>query len=248
MAVTLYSLAFWTGMALVCVVMFPGAVVVFLLTYPFDPRRKLLHLYSSFWAQLFFYLQPLWRLRMEGREHLPWEGPAVLVSNHQSLGDIVVLYGLYRPFKWVSKASVFKVPVLGWNMVLNGYVALERGRGESVRKMMTASRDWLDRGFPVFFFPEGTRSRDGQVQDFKDGAFALSVETGYPLIPIAVAGTADILPKHGYRLSPRADCRVRVLPPLSPADHGEDLEQLKGAAREAIIAAKEELDARIEAA
>ncbi|MDF1565118.1 MAG: lysophospholipid acyltransferase family protein [Deltaproteobacteria bacterium] len=224
--------------------MFPGAVIVFLLTYPFDRRRKLLHLYSSFWAQLFFYLQPLWRLRIAGREHLPWEGPAVLVANHQSLGDIVVLFGLYRPFKWVSKASVFKVPLIGWNMVLNGYVPLERGRGESVRKMMDACRAWLARGFPVFFFPEGTRSRDGQVQEFKDGAFALAVETGCPVIPIAVSGTADILPKHGFKLQMRADCRVRVLPPLSPADHGGDLEALKAAAREAIVAAKAELDRR----
>lgn len=240
---TLYSIVFWTGLGLICALMFPGAIVVWALTTPFDPRGVVLHLYSCFWAQLFFYLNPLWSLRVEGREHLPWRGAAVLVANHQSLGDILALYGLYRPFKWVSKASVFKVPFIGWNMVLNRYVALERGKKESIARMMAACRRWLDRGVPVFFFPEGTRSRDGELLPFKPGAFELAMEAGVPIVPIAVSGTADTLPKHGFRLTFRARCRVRALSPILPDTFGDDVQALAERTRALIAEAKRALDA-----
>ena len=82
---------------------------------------------------------------MDGRAHLPWRGGAVLVSNHASLGDILVLFGLYRPFKWVSKASNFRLPFIGWNMRLNRYVGVVRGQRESVVKMLADCEAWLDR-------------------------------------------------------------------------------------------------------
>src|SRR5687767_500220 len=110
----LFSILFWTFLASGCVVLWFGALLVFLFTFPFGRNGKVLHLYSCFWAQVYFYVNPFWRTRVEGREKLLWKGPAVYVANHQSLGDILVLFGLYRPYKWVSKAGVFKVPFLGW--------------------------------------------------------------------------------------------------------------------------------------
>ena len=190
----IFSTAFWTFLVLSCIPAFLVALLIFLVTYPFDPNRRLLHLYSCAWAQLYFWVNPLWRLRIEGRELLPWRGPAVIVANHQSLGDILVLFGLFRPFKWVSKKSVFKVPLIGWNMRLNGYVGLVRGSRESVVKMLSDCEAWLDRGVPVLLFPEGTRSPDGNVQAFKDGAFHLAVKKGVPVIPVALTGTARTLP------------------------------------------------------
>src|SRR5947209_4636659 len=132
------SAIFWTFFVVSCAPLFCGALVVWLVTYPFDRDGRVLHLYSCAWAQLYFWINPAWRLRIEGREKLPWHGPAVLVSNHASLGDILVLFGLFRPFKWVSKASVFHAPFIGWNMRLNRYVALVRGNPESIGRMMTA--------------------------------------------------------------------------------------------------------------
>ena len=152
----------------------------------------------------------------------------MLVSNHQSLGDILVLFGLWRPFKWVSKASNFNIPFIGWNMRLNRYVQLVRGDKESIATMMRTCEEWLRRGVPLLLFPEGTRSPDGQVKAFKDGAFRLSIAERVPLIPIALAGTADILPKHGWVLRGMAHCRVRVLPPVDPAPFGEDVGRASG--------------------
>ena len=123
----LHSVLFWSFFAASSAVLFCVALVLFLVTWPFDRDGRVLHLFSCAWAQLYFWVNPGWSLRIEGRERLPWHGPAVLVSNHQSLGDILVLFGLYRPFKWVSKASNFKLPFLGWNMYLNRYVGLVRG-------------------------------------------------------------------------------------------------------------------------
>src|SRR5579859_3119426 len=148
-----FSIAYWVFICVSCVPFFALAAVIWLVTLPFDRRRVVLHLYSCFWAAFYIYCNPLWRLRVVGREKLPWRGPAVLVANHESLGDILVLFGLYRPFKWVSKKSVFRVPFIGWNMALNRYVGLVRGDKASVLAMMRQCETWIDRGVPILMFP-----------------------------------------------------------------------------------------------
>jgi 1-acyl-sn-glycerol-3-phosphate acyltransferase len=222
-------------------VLFLGAVLLWAVTLPFDRNGRVLHLYSCFWGQLYFYVNPLWRLTVEGREHLPWHGPAVLVANHESLGDILVLFGLYRPFKWVSKAENFKLPLIGWNMRLNRYVPLVRGDKESIIRMMAGSERWLARGVPILMFPEGTRSFDGQVKPFKDGAFVLSLKTGVPIIPVVLTGTARTLPKHGLVMQTKAHCRVRVLPPIDPKGFA-DVHALRDHVRDLIIAEKARME------
>lgn len=238
-----FSALFWAYLALACVPLFLGAVVVWLVTLLVDRNGRLLHLYSCFWAQLFFRSNPFWRLRVEGREHLPWRGAAVLVSNHASLADILVLFGLWRPFKWVSKASNFRIPFIGWNMRLNRYVPLVRGDRDSIATMVRACEAWLARGVPVLLFPEGTRSPDGEVKAFKDGAFRMAIERQVPLIPIALSGTGDLLPKHGWVIRGTARCRVRVLPPVDPAPFGGDVAAFREHVRGLIIAEKARLDA-----
>jgi 1-acyl-sn-glycerol-3-phosphate acyltransferase len=216
----------------------PGVVAVLVLvaTAPFDRRRVVLHLYSCAWASFYVVANPIWREHIVGREKLPWKGGAVLVANHLSILDILVLYGLFRPFKWVSKAEMFKVPIVGWNMWLNDYVALRRGERESIRRMMEACRAHLARGTPVLIFPEGTRSRDGRLQPFKDGAFRLALEAGCPVIPIALSGTAEALPKHGLVIRRPMRAEVRVLDPIRPEDHPTS-DALRQATRAAIAAA-----------
>ncbi|GEJ59545.1 lysophospholipid acyltransferase family protein [Anaeromyxobacter diazotrophicus] len=228
-----FSLVYWVFVVATMPVFFAGALLVFLATVAFDRRRVALHLYSCFWASFYIYANPLWRVRFEGRERLPWHGPAVIVANHLSLVDILVLYGLYRPFKWVSKAELFRVPVVGWNMVINDYVRLTRGDRESIRAMMEHCRAHLARGAPVLIFPEGTRSQDGRLQAFKDGAFRLAHEAKVPLIPVVIQGTHETVPKHGLVLRQRMRGRVKVLAPLDPAAF-PDVLSLKQAAREAI--------------
>ena len=212
------SILFWTWFALASVVLFMGALALWLVTLPFDRNLRLLHLYSCFWAASFMYVNPLWRLDIKGTR-IDRARPFVIVSNHQSLGDVLVLFSTYLPFKWVSKTSVFKVPLLGWNMRLNRYVPVERGDKSSVEKMSAACRAWLGRGVSVLLFPEGTRSKDGLIQPFKVGAFRIARDAGIQVLPVILDGTATALPKHGLLLRGFSCCRVRVLPPIDVGSH-----------------------------
>jgi len=231
-----FSVAYWLFAVAVMPPLMVVAVAVFLATVAFDRRRLAMHLYSCFWGALYVWMNPFWRVSYQGREKIPWRGPAVLVANHLSLLDILVLYGLFRPFKWVAKAELFRVPFVGWNLMLNDYVAIRRGDRDSIRSMMDHCRRHLEAGSPVLIFPEGTRSQDGRLQAFKDGAFRLALAEGVPVIPIAISGTADALPKHGIMLRGRMHARVAVLDPIVPTGKASAAE-LRDAARAAIAAA-----------
>jgi 1-acyl-sn-glycerol-3-phosphate acyltransferase len=232
----LYQVWFWTFFAVSSAFYFVGAALLFLFTLPFDRNGRILHLYSCFWAMTYVYINPGWRFRVEHRDRLPWNGPAVLVSNHQSAGDILVLFGLYRPYKWVSKASMFRAPFLGWNMTMNRYVQLVRGDKESIGQMMAACEAWLDRGVPVLMFPEGTRSEDGEVKAFKDGAFRLAISKGCPVIPIVLEGTGKTLAKNALDVSPWGDLTVRILEPVQPAQFNSDVAAMRDHVRGLIVA------------
>ena len=231
-----FSILFWVFFTTSSMVLFFVGCAVWVVTRPFDPNGRVQHLFSCAWGMLYFYVNPLWQVRVEGREKLPWNGGAVFVANHESLGDILVLFGLYRPFKWVSKASIFNAPFLGWNMRLNRYVPLRRGDKESIAKMMGQCEEWLDRGVPIMMFPEGTRSPDGNLLPFKDGAFRLAINKQVPIYPIILTGTRETLPKHGLVLSESSRCVVRVLDPIDPRPFGTDLVGLREQVRRVMSA------------
>ena len=230
-----FSIAYWVFIILCCIPFFAMALVIFVVTLPFDPRRVVLHLFSCFWGAFYIYANPIWHLRVVGRDKLPWRGPAVLVANHASLIDVLVLFSLYRPFKWVSKAGNFKIPFIGWNMSLNGYVPLERGNQPSTTRAVKECRKLLRRGVPVLIFPEGTRTMTGELQEFKDGAFFLAADAKCPVVPIVVHGTGDVLPKHGSVLRKKMWARVEVLDPIEPGNM--DPVELRNVVRAAIAEA-----------
>lgn len=236
MLLRVWSAVYWASIVVTCPFFFAGAVLIWAVTSPLDRRKVILHQYSCCWAMFFVVVNPLWRLDVTGRERLPWRGGAVLVANHASLIDIIVLFGLMRPFKWVSKAENFKLPFIGWNMTLNGYVPLVRGDRESVVAMLARCAQLLRAGSPIMMFPEGTRSKDGQLKPFKDGAFELSVAHGVPLIPIAVHGTGRALAKGTFVLREHVRAKVEILDPLDPADFAS-VAELRDEARARIAAA-----------
>jgi 1-acyl-sn-glycerol-3-phosphate acyltransferase len=207
----LLSLGFWLFLAASSIVLFPVALVLWALTAPFDRRRVWLHRFTCFWASLYTWLNPAWPLRLEGRERIRPDETYVMVANHLSLLDILVLFRLFTHYKWVSKIENFRVPFIGWNMSLNGYVKLKRGDKQSIGEMMSTCSRVLDDGSSIMMFPEGTRSPDGRLRAFKHGAFKLAQGSGCPILPILVEGTADALPKRGFVLQGRHAIRIRVL-------------------------------------
>jgi 1-acyl-sn-glycerol-3-phosphate acyltransferase len=220
----LATITFWPYLLVSSIVLFVGALVVFAITAAFDRRRAVLHLYTCAWAYHYVRLLPLWVAEFNGVERIRGDRTYVLVANHQSLGDILVLFGLFKHFKWVSKRAIFRVPFIGWNMWLNDYVALTRGDPASIEQMMQACRAHLRRGSSVMMFPEGTRSLDGEIKPFKHGAFTLACELGIEVVPMVVEGTRDALPKHGLMLEHKwaLPVHVRVLPPMR-AEDGESV-------------------------
>jgi 1-acyl-sn-glycerol-3-phosphate acyltransferase len=233
----LRTVAFWSYMALSNPILWFVAVLIWLCTAAFDPRRRILHLFTCAWAFHYVKLFRLWAPRFSGLENIRGGQTYVLVANHQSLGDILLLFGLFKHFKWVSKREIFRVPFIGWNMRMNDYVGLVRGDAASIERMMNDCRRHLHQGSSVMLFPEGTRSEDGEIKTFKHGAFSLAKELTLPVVPIVIDGTRDALPKHGLMLRQRAvlDMRVHVLPPVFP-EAGRDAKELSEIVRAQMVA------------
>ncbi|NMO17353.1 1-acyl-sn-glycerol-3-phosphate acyltransferase [Pyxidicoccus fallax] len=218
-AVTLW---FWLVFLLTAPVLFTLGALLLVVTYPFDRDRRMLHTLVCGWCHLLWlHASPGWRTRIEGRELLP-KGPCVLVVNHQSAADILAVMGLGYQYKFVAKASLFSIPIVGWMMTLLAYVPIVRGTSTALNQLLDPCRKWLRRGMPVLIFPEGTYSTGGQLLPFKRGAFQLALEEHVPVVPVVVEGTTQLLEGDGPWMGPRASIRVRVLPPLPPETFGPD--------------------------
>jgi 1-acyl-sn-glycerol-3-phosphate acyltransferase len=157
----------------------------------------------------------MWRIKVTGREKIDQHETYVMVSNHQSGADIIVLFLLWAHFKWVAKKSLFYYPFIGWTMWLNRYIALDRVKGSSMRKMMSDSALTLKAGNSVMIFPEGTRSKEGTIQPFKTGAFHIALSNQTPILPIAIKGTSKAIRKGGFLINRNFDIQAKVLDPIS---------------------------------
>jgi 1-acyl-sn-glycerol-3-phosphate acyltransferase len=213
----------------------PLTLLLFLVTWPFDHNRvatgRFYRLLPAVWSRSF----PFWRIRIEG--HWPARGAYVIVANHQSFLDIFVLCNIPQEWKWVSKSELFKIPMFGWGFSLTGAISLDRGDLASAKRVMEKSRRYIEDGIGVLIFPEGTRSEDGKLLPFKPGAFKLAVETGAPVLPIAISGSAQGMPKGGPWIRP-AQITVRILEPLSTTGlTGRDVRKLRETVRNRIARA-----------
>jgi len=231
----LHSLLFWGFLLTSSMLLFPVALVIWAVTLAFDRRKVWLHRFTCFWASLYTWTNPAWPVRILNRERLLRDAPCVMVANHLSLLDILVLFRLFTHFKWVSKVENFRVPLIGWNMHLNRYIPLKRGDRASVVQMMHRAEETLAAGSSIMMFPEGTRSQTGRMRAFKTGAFEIALKTRSPIQPLVIRGTADALPKRGFVLQGRHEISISVLDPLWPESFaGASAEQLTQNVRELI--------------
>ncbi len=210
------SLLFWAFITISSLLMFPVALLIWAVTLPFDRRKRILHQFTCFWASMYTWLNPVWRVHVHHRERIHRAGPAVMVANHLSLLDILILFRLFSHFKWVSKIENFRVPCIGWNMSLNQYIPLKRGDRESVIRMMRECEKTLAAGNSIMMFPEGTRSTTGRMRTWKTGAFELALASRVPIQPIVLKGSGNALPKRGFVLQGRHEIEVVVLDPIMP--------------------------------
>ncbi|MBN2862204.1 MAG: 1-acyl-sn-glycerol-3-phosphate acyltransferase [Bacteroidales bacterium] len=203
-------------------VFFPLTFIVWLLTLPFDSDRTITHWMLIYQVMIISYLVPVWRLRIEGRRKAVAGTTYVIISNHQSILDILLINCLRYRFKWISKIENSKVPVLGWYIKMAAYLTVDRGNKESKEKMMEEAFKCLKKGISIMIFPEGTRSADSQISFFKRGAFQLAISAGKPILPVLIDGTGGVLPKHGLIFGGFHKIIIRVLDPVMPDSFGTD--------------------------
>lgn len=207
---TIYYL---TVLTLFTVVIFSVFALTWLLTVLFDRNRAVCHHVSRFWSMMIYRLCPWWRIEVTGREHIQPGKPYVVVSNHQAMLDIPLLYVLPFNFKWVSKREVYKIPIFGWVLWMHGDVAIERGGTASAKAMLKSCEDYLKRGVSVILFPEGTRTKTGRVNAFKEGAMILAEQNGVDVLPVVIDGTFDAFGQGG--IAAPHTFQVRILPPVT---------------------------------
>ena len=236
-----YNVIYWPYLMTTCALLFFPALLLFVCTF-WDRRQRALAWYTSAWGAHYLSWAPLAGTTVEGREHAPADRACVYVSNHQSMVDILAVFGTRLPFKWVSKVENFYAPFLGWNMWLNRYVPLKRGRLPSIMRMVRTCNARLQEGHSLFVFPEGTRSPDGELKRFHRGAFAIANRNRVPVVPMVIEGTGDILPKGSFLIRPRP-VRVRILPAVDPASVGFDARKLQELVRARMLEAQAEMRA-----
>lgn len=159
-------------------------------------------------------VNPLWRVRLSGIKLDNPRNPYVVVGNHQSLGDIPVISNLPWEMKWVAKEELFRIPFLGWQMRLAGDIPVNRRGVRRWEQVANRAGHYLENNCSVMIFPEGTRSPDGGLQRFTDGAFALAIKHQVPILPLVIDGTFDCLPKNTWIFGKSENMRVMVLEPI----------------------------------
>jgi 1-acyl-sn-glycerol-3-phosphate acyltransferase len=244
---TIVSYALWGLIGLLALVWLPLLVVIYAITAPFDPGRYVAGRWFRRAAVAAVKLIPFWEFHTEGVIIEDPRRPYVAVSNHESYADIFLLSHLPWEMKWLAKAAIFRIPVMGWMMKMAGDIEVHRGDARSRARALEGVRDRLSKRVSVMIMPEGTRSPHADLLPFRDGAFRVAVETGLPILPIAVAGTRDAMAKDSMRFN-RARAVARVLAPVETQGLTEaDVPALRDGVRDLIAAARDELKRELSA-
>lgn len=188
------SALYYIFLVLLCTFFMILSAVALVVCYPFDRGRRVVHELSRILVRIFFAIPPFWRQRVEGLERIDRRQRYVIAVNHNTVIDIPTLYYLPLNFRWVSKREVYKVPFFGQYLFLHGDICINRGRATAaMEQLLREGREWISRGASVAIFPEGTRSKDGEIHRFKAGAFLLAREAGVGILPVVLDGTKSLI-------------------------------------------------------
>ena len=217
----IFSVFTWFEIVFCLILFFPIQLVLFILTFLFDKRRWILHYHSSLWSTIILALSPLWKVEIKGKENLDRTKNHVVIMNHQSLIDIPIAFRLFYPVKLIGKKILGLVPFIGWNMVLSGHLLVDRKDLRSQMNTIRKMENIIKRKDSLLVFPEGTRSRDGNIGKFKKGAFRSAAITGASLLPVVIDGPYQILPRDGFIANRKASIKISILPSID-VEEGSD--------------------------
>ncbi len=174
-----------------------GALIGFI-----PPRGDWTRRLARVWAQLILW-SALIRLKVEGAERVPADGPVVFMSNHESWLDIpVLLVAIPGQVRFLAKSSLFSIPFLGWAMRAMGFIPVDRENRRTAIKSFEAAAARIRSGRSVLVFPEETRTPDGRLLEFQRGGFLIALKAGLPIVPVGLDGARGCMPKHTYLVRP----------------------------------------------
>jgi 1-acyl-sn-glycerol-3-phosphate acyltransferase len=164
------------------------------------------------WLRSISYLGRV-RYVVEGREHYDAAKPSLIISNHQSHMDIPAAFEAFDgDIRMVAKAELFRIPVFGQVLGATEFIPLQRGSQAASKKVSERMDSLIKSGIHVWVCPEGTRSKDGEIKDFKPGSFAIGIQTGVPIQPVVVMNSLKCFPKDAMLLRPGKTIHVKILP------------------------------------
>jgi 1-acyl-sn-glycerol-3-phosphate acyltransferase len=210
----LISILIWIGGTLITIATFLASVLLFVILYPFPFRERAVHAQCFWWSDAIIALNPYWKIDIKGLENIDRSKTYVIVANHQSLADIVLIYQIRMYFKWVAKEELLKVPFIGGLLWINKHIMVSRGDFGSIKEVYRRAAEYLKSGTSMLFFPEGTRSGTDQMGEFQNGAFKLAIKEGKSVLPIFIGGTREAIPKGGFIFKTKVSGRLVALPPI----------------------------------
>ena len=215
---TLFSIWIWFFYGLNFFVMMLVVGLAWLVSFPFDRTRQFTNYFMFFFGRFMITVNPFWKTKLMGNIPETFTEPVIVVSNHQSFLDMPFEALLPWTVKWIAKKSMFRIPFMGWIMALSGHLSVDRSKKLSVRSLDQQMEPMFRNHVPVHIFAEGTRSKDGELQSFKSGAFVAAKKNNCMILPIVIDGTKDILPSGDWRFNVRGYLKLSVLDPVYPDD------------------------------
>ena len=237
------SLLIWIAGIIITASAFLASLLIKIMPLPIANRARLVHAQCFWWSDALIALNPFWKLKVEGLENIDPLQTYVIVANHQSLADIIIIYQTRIYFKWVAKRELLKLPFIGGLLWVNDHVLLSREEMSSIKEVYRKAAEWLKSGVSMLFFPEGTRSGTDDMGEFKNGAFKLAIKEGKCILPVYIGGTREAIPKGGWIFKTKVSGRLVVLPPIDVSGFKTaDFEALRNLTREKLKSvASEEL-------
>lgn len=204
------------GLFLVTGILAPPLIVVAFFTKG-GPAYSIMRVWG-WWVSAFMGLT----FSLRGEENIVPETSYIITPNHQSNADILALITVLPiRFRWVIKKELVKIPLFGWALRATGAISLDRSNREESVKSLQEGTSRLTGGWSVLIYPEGTRTSDGLIQDFKKGPFMMAVQSGIPILPVTCNGAFKILPKKTLALRP-GHISVTIGHPIPTAGLTED--------------------------
>lgn len=187
--------------------------ILTILVSPFDSKGRITHYISKIFSKVILLVSGI-KLKVNGLEKIDKDKSYVFVSNHASYFDIpILMQAIPNNVRFIYKKSMTKIPVFGWGMYLGQYVPIDRENGREALKALRKAAEKIKKGISIVIFPEGTRSPDGEIKDFKKGLFVLADEAKEDIVPVLIKGSFKIMQKGKFKIQ-SANVEVKFFEPM----------------------------------